>query len=335
MSSGQFAAFLDDGSDSDSDQTPTEPLVNESGHIPSYEDLSTSRTDEETVLWAVYGPDFSREDGPWGCAKLQVQVRPPDMDLEHIGSQLKLSVQLGKQYPYVIPTVELHNVKGLSKKEQSTLHQKLKERALELASGGSVMVCELVQLTEDFLLEHNQDPTMSAWEQMKAREAKEKAEKEKIEQERNTELQMLIQAENSSNNPYSTAMLSPENSRNVLSSFGQGCDSSNVERELARQREAMDTAKSQRMKIGSLFERISSDEVDCGEAGDVLRIDDGYENDDDFDDEDNGPPAALVGYSRYKTDFIELGVLGRGGGGEVVKVRNRLDRRTCKCNNNY
>jgi translation initiation factor 2-alpha kinase 4 len=33
------------------------------------------------------------------------------------------------------------------------------------------------------------------------------------------------------------------------------------------------------------------------------------------------------GSSRYKSDFIELGVLGRGGGGEVVKVRNRLDRR--------
>ena len=30
--------------------------------------------------------------------------------------------------------------------------------------------------------------------------------------------------------------------------------------------------------------------------------------------------------SRYYSDFNELGLLGRGGGGEVVKVRNRLDR---------
>uniref|UniRef100_M4C0J3 Protein kinase domain-containing protein n=1 Tax=Hyaloperonospora arabidopsidis (strain Emoy2) TaxID=559515 RepID=M4C0J3_HYAAE len=31
-------------------------------------------------------------------------------------------------------------------------------------------------------------------------------------------------------------------------------------------------------------------------------------------------------HSRYLGDFKELGLLGRGGGGEVVKVRNRLDR---------
>jgi hypothetical protein len=37
--------------------------------------------------------------------------------------------------------------------------------------------------------------------------------------------------------------------------------------------------------------------------------------------------SSLFGLSRYQTDFVELGLLGRGGGGEVVKVRNRLDRR--------
>ncbi|OEU18923.1 kinase-like protein [Fragilariopsis cylindrus CCMP1102] len=51
------------------------------------------------------------------------------------------------------------------------------------------------------------------------------------------------------------------------------------------------------------------------------------EEDDDFDDDDNTPPSALFGSSRYHTDFVELGILGRGGGGEVVKVKNRLDRR--------
>ena len=39
------------------------------------------------------------------------------------------------------------------------------------------------------------------------------------------------------------------------------------------------------------------------------------------------PPSSGGSYSRYQTDFVELGPLGRGGGGEVVKAINRLDRR--------
>jgi hypothetical protein len=57
-------------------------------HIPSYEDLSTSRADEETVLQAVYAQDFRRQVGVWGCARLEVDVRPPDIDPEQIGSHL-------------------------------------------------------------------------------------------------------------------------------------------------------------------------------------------------------------------------------------------------------
>jgi hypothetical protein len=56
--------------------------------IPAYEDLSTSRADEETVLKAVYGQDFQRNQGVWGAARLEVQVRPPDVDAARIGNQL-------------------------------------------------------------------------------------------------------------------------------------------------------------------------------------------------------------------------------------------------------
>ena len=52
--------------------------------------------------------------------------------------------------------------------------------------------------------------------------------------------------------------------------------------------------------------------------------DEGEDDESDYDDAEMTP---LVGSSRYQNDFIELGLLGRGGGGEVVKVRNRLDRR--------
>lgn len=83
--------------------------------------------------------------------------------------------------------------------------------------------------------------------------------------------------------------------------------------------------------MGALFGKNSSGE-DEGDGTIIngLDFDDDDENDDDFDDDDDDdPPTPHAGSSRYQTDFIELGILGRGGGGEVVKVKNRLDRRIC------
>ena len=339
MYSGRFAAIQDD-SDSDSDEQPDDiPKTN--AVVPSYEDLSTSRADEETVLSAIYGPDFTREDGAWGCAKLNVQVRPPDVDQSHVGSQLRLSVQLSKQYPYVLPKIELQDVKGLSKEQQSDLMGKLKERGAELAKSGNVMVCELVQVTEDFLLEHNQDPNMSAWEQMKAREAKEQESREQLERQRSKELKLLMQAEGSSTKIYSYDLPpSPSPSGNRIGFDSEqpiiqvGADSSGVERELARQKEAFLAAEVRRGYIGNDLDKRAGlvDTIGLGNDGHFLKgvyeIDDDDYYDDDIEDDDNAP-AAQTGFSRYQSDFIELGVLGRGGGGEVVKVRNRLDRRIC------
>jgi hypothetical protein len=49
--------------------------------------------------------------------------------LTHI--HLCLSVQLGKNYPYVVPAIELRDVSGLSKKEQQELLGHLDNRAKE------------------------------------------------------------------------------------------------------------------------------------------------------------------------------------------------------------
>lgn len=292
---GQFAALKDDSSTSDDEESAHH------AHIPSYEDLSTSRADEETVLMAVYGSDFTRLTGAWGCPKLQVIVRPPDSDVCH--SELTLSVQLGKQYPYVVPTVELLNVKGPSKQEQATLLTKMQDRMQELATSGTVMVIELVQLAEDFLLEHNQDPTLSAWEQMKAREAKEKQAQQDIER------QWLEQSSSKRNTSFVASPL--EHFEAVAS---------DVQRELVRQREAIDAAKRQ--------QGTGDDDMPRKGFSDVLD-EENLSDDDEFDEHVERNPN-LDSNSRYQTDFIELGILGRGGGGEVVKVRNRLDRRICK-----
>lgn len=234
-------------------------------------------------------------------------------------------MQVGKQYPYVIPTIEMKDIKGLSKEEQAELKKQLDDRAHELSKSGSVMMIELVQVVEDFLNVHNCDPNMSAWEQMKAREALEKEEETKVQTQSEEELSRLMN--DGSANEY--RVLSPLTSKtkpyfgreghlDADPNFG-GADLTEVEREMLRQRDALEAAR--RFRMG---------EVDIKRSSSLLG-DEEDESDDDGMDYQADYEAALglaAGASRYQTDFIEMGVLGRGGGGEVVKVRNRLDRRT-------
>ena len=92
----RFAALQnEDSSDDDvssqeneAQQKRHESQHKEEVHIPSYEDLSASRADEETVLAAVYGEDFQRHRGVWGYPRLEVKVFPPDVSPERIGSKL-------------------------------------------------------------------------------------------------------------------------------------------------------------------------------------------------------------------------------------------------------
>jgi len=303
MPPGQFDALQEDDS-SDEERVVTSPTAqqHENVNVPSHEDLSMARVDEETVLTAVYGEDFTRQDGVWGCARLSVQVRPPDTDRAHVGSELLLSVQLGKQYPYVVPKLELCNVTGLNKEEQRELMCQLEKRAQECAKVGAVMMCELVQVAEDYLLAHNRDPNMSEWEQMKAREALQQQEEEQAKREQEKELKRIMMETHDKTDEY--------NDGRIAASGGE------VEKELARQMEAL--AEADRRRRG--FVTMSSNDESRDEGDD--------ESEDDFDDDDY--PTITAGTSRYQSDFIEMGVLGRGGGGEVVKVRNRLDRRLCK-----
>ena len=87
MPPGRFDALQqeDDEDDSSDDEDAQQQSI---AAVPSHEDLSMSRADEETVLLAVYGDDFTRENGVWGVPRLNVHVRPPDCDKEHVGSEL-------------------------------------------------------------------------------------------------------------------------------------------------------------------------------------------------------------------------------------------------------
>jgi translation initiation factor 2-alpha kinase 4 len=238
------------------------------------------------------------------------------MEEDRIGSRLTLAVQLGKQYPYVAPAIELQNVTGLSVNERDELVRQLTGRACELAATGSVMMVELVQLTEDFLFDHNRDPKMSAWEQMKAREA----EQQLRERQAQEEMARLMGSGSTGLSPTGRSAHDRSSATTpVPADVGGGGAGADVERELQRQRDALEAARRLRMggEPGLLRRGSSSSFVELESEG-------GFDDDDDdwFDYKEVGMSS-----SRYRNDFVELDLLGRGGGGEVVKVKNRLDRR--------
>jgi len=140
-------------------------------------------------LSAVYDKDFSRSESSRGYPILKVKVRPPDLEPDSIGCLVTISLQLGEQYPYAHPLVLFQNVVGLSENEQDELKEVVDAKVDDLRKDGIPMVVELVQITEDFLLNHNKDPKiqkMSAWELMKARETVmiEEQREERIKEER-------------------------------------------------------------------------------------------------------------------------------------------------------
>ena len=86
------------------------------------------------------------------------------------------------------------------------------------------MMCELVQVVEDYLLEHNLDPNMSAWEQMKAREALQQKEEQETKRQQEKHLREIMMQEHDKTDEFSQGR--------TVASGGE------VEKELARQMEA-------------------------------------------------------------------------------------------------
>jgi RWD domain len=110
--------------------------------VPDYEDLSSNRADEVTVLDAVYGSDFTVDtDGAW-------KVRAMDQNKQH---ELIISIKPNQKYPYCVPKISISSPpnsssRKLHESEEQQLKEELTARAKELAESGSVMMIELVQV---------------------------------------------------------------------------------------------------------------------------------------------------------------------------------------------
>ena len=316
------------GGDESSSNSSSDDNATTDDQPANFEDLSSYRADEAVVLRAVYGDgDFTEEEGVWGCARFNVAIRPPDTAPENVGSEFILSAQLAKKYPYVAPALELRDVRGLTRKEQGEVLALLNAKAHGCAATGSVMMCEVIQVAEDYLLEHNKDPTRanrSAWEEMKEREAaEEEAERKQHKEQEAYRMKLLDDSSNQHRGRYELSSVDKSGDGAEMTAAA----AMEAERELQKQMETLDAAFADRKRM----KKLQSDFIDEEEEDQSVAesIDDDFMDEDSDVGQDEAEPGTTMisTASRYKSDFIELGLLGRGGGGEVVKARNRLDRR--------
>jgi len=340
------------------------------------EDLSLLRHDEETVLSAIYGCDFTLKSGAWNCPLFSIRIRPPSEEpitsdssnqlhnpenSNKTNCELTLNIQLNKKYPYSVPLLQITNTSGLSSKQITELLEKLQLKAKECAAIGAVMGWELGQVVEEYLFDYKESIERIDREKVANRK---RLEKEKSEEFSNYGVEIDDESDEESEVDF-------RNNQYLLHEYGDGQDQmmaskaesvesieNDIQKEIARKVEELDNAaelRRRRQARNSYFRHDGNDNVKDGVAigsksirEDADEIQNGATDDDDeffrltnlsrnYDWDWDVPPEAIIeadyqhritnSKSRYSTDFVELTTLGKGGGGEVVKVMNLLDRR--------
>ncbi|RLN97939.1 hypothetical protein BBJ28_00025002, partial [Nothophytophthora sp. Chile5] len=231
-------------------------------------------------------------------------------------AEVLLHFDLTRAYPlHQPPNVTVEPKHGLSDTETLKLTRELEKLAREKV--GDAMVYDLVVGATDFIQEHLKDQS-SFFDQMMTRqqdlETREKQEEDALQQAeeeqaraKNEEILALIDAERKKRE---TIKKSHRRRRRRHRSSIDGEEDGSEEGEDLE-------------SLSSIYEHPSNDEDGSRRDGHSSPSD----SDSDSDTSDLDAASAAERYnSRYRGDFRELGLLGRGGGGEVVKVRNRLDR---------
>jgi translation initiation factor 2-alpha kinase 4 len=223
-------------------------------------------------------------------------------------AEVLLHFDLTRAYPLKQPpniTVEAKH--GLSDTETQRLQRGMEKLALDKV--GDVMVYDLVVFATDFIQDHLKDQS-SFFDQMMTRqqdqETQEKLAEDRLLQQqeeqaraKNEEILALIDAERKKRESMKKTRRRRRRHRSSIDGEYSGSDGDGSE------------------SLSSIYEQQT-------EASSKRE---GSSSDSDSDTSDLDAVAAAERYhSRYLGDFKELGLLGRGGGGEVVKVQNRLDR---------
>lgn len=249
-------------------------------------------------------------------------------------AEVLLHIDFGRAYPLKQPAniaVEMRH--GLSKDETKRLARELEALAQEKI--GDAMTYDLVMHATEFLQEHLKDQTSFFDQMMQRQQDREVAQKRAedtlhaLEEQqalaKNQEILAIIDAERKRKQE---KMRKRTSRRRHRSSIDLADDSrGDSHDEFGSNSESNVESSSDRVSTIPERRRRASDALgDDGDDDASIRGSDDDDDDSSAEDDDLLLQDAEHPHSRYHGDFKELGLLGRGGGGEVVKVRNRLDR---------
>jgi len=288
----RFQALADDLSESEHSETITVTP-------PDLAICRERRQDELDAVLAIYGDDatLQQQDEDIHTSRVLVRLRvtaeKSSNGLPILGCTIAIS--LGTTYPLSKPvSIKVEEwVPKEDKIESSSLLDKLLQKAHDLK--GEEQLQELFHVTRSFLTARAPRDLYGTMQTRIKDSAAEKHAKRQLEQSQLSE-ELLVERREA-----------------------EECWAAELTRELAMEEERKRRALTKRrtMSLGT-----------ADESGEGLHGggDNDGEEDEDDDDED-GPLPAGAANSRFLSEYRVLRKLGAGAGGQVVKVRNRLDRR--------
>eukprot|EP00743_Colponemidia_sp_Colp-15_P010346 GILK01011388.1.p1 GENE.GILK01011388.1~~GILK01011388.1.p1 ORF type:complete len:1281 (-),score=268.78 GILK01011388.1:111-3953(-) len=248
---------------------------------------SEVQTEELEALTAIFGDDLDILSSSSPVA-FSIRVAPHTGDAKNNHCAVKTVIQYVVDYPNKPPIIKLEAIEGLSDTALAELQKQAEAKVLQLCQRRQEIIFELIQQVQELLVPHNRKQMGSFYEEMMERKAAADQEYSRIQ---------LEQARK--------AKETAEREKNALK--GQ------IEAELAWRAELR---KEQKQKKNGITRKTSEDENQL--VGDLHELGEVEQNFHFY------VPSAFA--SRYRSDFEELEELGRGAAGEVVKVRNKIDK---------
>ncbi|MES1914486.1 MAG: hypothetical protein MHM6MM_006549, partial [Cercozoa sp. M6MM] len=275
--------------------------------------------------------------------RFRVRLVPSsDVDSSHNYVAITACVTLPRTYPSVAPLIELTDPAGLPKKHMNVLKTLLQEKIAAVGGRNEPVLYDVLEALREYLQEHNQAPiTMD--EQMKRRDAEDKARKQKVEERRRNRLrerrrqeaqklrsavqkQLALEPKELSVMAMSPQLMALDggDAPPAFDLSGSSAPLTNAASLANKPVEKTDEAEHKQPEewedyffdlYGTVQSKQAAEEMQNAHAAHAAH--------DELLAEAAGGERRSA--SRYRQDFSEVSLLGAGGFGKVVKARNRLD----------